>query len=310
MRSSLCRAALTAATTGLLGMPLRALLIHAGLFDVPNHRSSHSTPIPRGGGAAPLTAAALVGAVGPRPSGRTTGAVLGLAAVGLADDVSGHVPALARLGAQLVAGGALGTGPGAAFASVGTTGIVNVVNFMDGINGISGGAGAVWGANALTLAAKPTDELAILGALVLGGSLGFLPHNAPRARFFLGDLGSYSLGAAMAAGVFSRRRLADQWCVASPLLLYGLDAAHALIHRVRTRQALGVAHRDHVYQRLVDSGIPHAKVAAFHAGLAALVALAHHGQSLRWRVLGTTVASAVYLCAPRLVGTTEAGRAA
>lgn len=305
MRSPVCRTALTAVATGLLGVPLRAALIRLGLHDVPNHRSSHTISTPRGGGVAPLAAAIAVGALGPRTSVSTTGAVLGLGAIGLVDDATGNVPALARMGAQLMTGATLDSGCKAMLSAVGTASIVNVVNFMDGINGISGGTGAVWGSNALALAAEPTDELAIIGALVLGASLGFLPHNAPRARFFLGDVGSYALGAAMAAGVFSQRSLADQWRAASPLLLYGLDAAQALFHRLRTKQPVGVAHRNHVYQRLVDSGVPHVQVAAFHTGLATLISVAHHHPSTRRTVLGTTVAAAIYLAAPRLIGKTD-----
>lgn len=298
MRQVIKTTALTAIATGLAGLPLRAALVRLNVFDVPNHRSSHAAPTPRGGGLAPLAAASTAALLRSRPSAQTTNTVLGLATVGLIDDITGHVPATVRLAAQLVAGGTVIGSQPFAFKALGTSGVVNVVNFMDGINGISGGAAAVWGLNAVTLASSTDDELAALGALTLGAALGFLPHNVPSARLFLGDVGSYSLGAAMAAGIFSQGRLTDQWRVASPLLLYGLDATQAIIRRLRAGQPIGVAHRDHVYQRLVDSGVSHARVATFHAVLAAAIAGAHRLPT-RWGAPIIISLSIVYLTAPK-----------
>ncbi|NYF97383.1 UDP-N-acetylmuramyl pentapeptide phosphotransferase/UDP-N-acetylglucosamine-1-phosphate transferase [Janibacter cremeus] len=200
---------------------------------------------------------------------------------------------------QLAAGATLGgTGWDRVLSGVATAGIVNVTNFMDGINGISSLTGLVWGVNALTLSRTGSD-LSIIGALVAGGSTGFLPHNAPRARLFLGDVGSYALGGAFAAGVLSRPSLPERQQAAAPLLLYGLDAAQALAHRYRTDQPLGVAHRDHVYQQLVDAGLNQISVALFHAICAAGIASAHR---LRTRYAVTTViaVSAGYLAAPHI----------
>lgn len=300
MRRVILTAATSAVATGLLGVPLRAALIRWKLYDVPNSRSSHSTAIPRGGGIAPCVAgAATAWFGGSRPSARIAAPILALGAVGLADDVSGGLSPAARLLAQIANGAVLASGPLTPVGAVGAAGIVNVVNFMDGINGISSGTAVVWGVNAISLASGEDDDLAHLGALALGGALGFLPHNAPEARFFLGDVGSYSLGGLMAAGVLSRRRFADQWLVAAPLLLYGIDAAQAIVHRARTNQPVGVAHRDHIYQRLVDGGWSHNSVAAFHTALAGLVS-ASHRLPLPWSIAGTASAAMIYLAAPRV----------
>lgn len=300
MHRTILTAATSAVATGLLGVPLRAALIRWKLYDVPNSRSSHSTSVPRGGGIAPVVAGTATSWFGgPRPSARVAAPVLALGAIGLADDITGGLSPAVRLVAQIANGAVLSSGPLTPVGAVGAAGIVNVVNFMDGINGISAGTAIVWGVNAITLARAADDDLAHLGALALGGALGFLPHNAPSARFFLGDVGSYSLGGLMAAGVVSRTRFMDQWQVAAPLLLYGLDATQAVVSRVRSSQPLGVAHRGHVYQQLVDQGWSHTSVATFHAALAGFIAASHRWPR-RWTILGTTAAAALYLAAPRV----------
>src|SRR5690625_4231728 len=97
--------AVTAALTATLALPLRKLLHRWGAVDVPNHRSSHSAPTPRGGGVAGLIAAGATTLLGGRkPEPRRGIAALALSGVGLADDIRGHVPIEARLGAQLALG--------------------------------------------------------------------------------------------------------------------------------------------------------------------------------------------------------------
>src|SRR5207248_1189863 len=69
---------------------------------------------------------------------------------------------------------------------------VNAFNFMDGIDGISVAQAAVAGA-ALYLVGRGehVPALATAAAILAGAALGFAPLNVPRARLFLGDVGSY-----------------------------------------------------------------------------------------------------------------------
>lgn len=309
-RRLLALTGITAMGTAALAVPLRSALVRTRSLDVPNHRSSHERPVPRSGGLAPLAAAALAASFSdPRLSPATSAAIIGLGAVGLADDVTGHAPAAGRLTAQIAAGAvASHGGPGRLAGGIATAGIVNVTNFMDGINGISGLTAVVWGAHCMSLP-RTTPEARTLGALVAGGGLGFLPHNALNARLFLGDVGSYALGAAMATGAIAQPSVRDQIIVATPLLPYACDAAQALIHRARTGQPLGVAHRDHVYQRLVDGGAPHVLVALFHASMASLVAVAARQRGLA-RVGLIAILCGGYLASPRLAAAFLSRRAA
>lgn len=299
-----------ALATGLAGVPVRSVLIRANLLDVPNHRSSHASPVPRGGGLALLAGGILTCAVSRTPpSGANAARVLGLASIGASDDLSGHISPAVRLIGQLAIG-ALSAPPGVknrASHAFATSTIVNVFNFMDGIDGISASTAMLWGANAMTL--PQVEETALfMGALVAGCGAGFLPHNVPIARMFLGDCGSYSLGAAISAGTMSQTSYSLRYQLSSPLLLYGVDTAQALVKRLAKRQPLGTAHRDHVYQRLVDQGHSHIAVTSLHTTLSLVIAYASRHPQQRSAIAATMVATAAYLLSPRLSSSVTSDR--
>ncbi|WP_159451124.1 MraY family glycosyltransferase [Janibacter indicus] len=208
----------------------------------------------------------------------TLAGIASVTAIGLADDLSGGLDPRLRLAVQAVSGAAFA--PSAAFAPMGsviTAGVVNVVNFMDGINGMTGSTAAVWGVATLLSGRADRDALLqVVGAITAGAGVGFLPWNAPTAHLFLGDVGSYLFGALMAAGITHVAATPSKgWVITAPLLPYGLDAAQALVRRWRAGHSLTEAHREHVYQRLVDDhGLSHAQVSAMHAGIASLIAAA------------------------------------
>ena len=295
------------------------LLRRAQFLDLPNHRSSHEVPTPRGGGLAVMLAVAL----GPLVVGRLAGwsvflpACL-LAMIGLGDDIwslSSRVRLAAQIGVGALVGvvvatdEGLGGQRGAVFVAVcllGVVSYVNAFNFMDGVNGISALNGALAG---LWFAWLGHDNclpvLATLGAVIAGGSLGFLPWNAA-SRVFLGDVGSYGLGAliagsaslAWAAGVPGALAIA-------PLLVYLADTAWVILRRARARKPVMEAHREHVYQRLVQLGWPHLGSAVWTAGVSGAVALA-----MAWlyptrpglALVSTAVLVGIYLASPRVLG--------
>lgn len=269
---------------------VRRHLVHRGALDIPNHRSSHVEPVPRGGGLACLSGIAC-GVIAAGPQSQVTGRVIAgigaLAAVGLVDDRTGHVSAKTRLVVQCFSGALLSpSGSGRLpISALATPGVVNVVNFMDGVNGITASTAAVWGISTLLNGRASGDHaLQTFGAVTAGAGLGFLPWNAPTACLFLGDVGSYLFGGLMAAAIsqaLDRPSLA--WRVAAPLLPYGVDAAATLARRVGQGRDVSEAHRQHAYQRLVDEhGMTHVQVAAAHAVVAtAVAALARHHRTTR-----------------------------
>ena len=254
---------------------LRRLAPRVGLVDWPNDRSLHADPRPRGGGAAIAlgTAAALAAYLGPSDLGRqgavVAGGLLLLTVVGLWDDLR-SLPAWPRLLVQLVAASAgvavtgglprlplpppldLPLGPLAGAAGVlWVLGVTNFFNFMDGIDGLATGQAALTLAMVVWLGwSAPAGALALCA---LAAALGFLPHNWPPARIFLGDSGSAQLGYLLAClpllGSPPQRAPATV-AVATSLGLFLCDPTLALLRRLRGRRRLGQAHREHAYQRL------------------------------------------------------------
>lgn len=290
MRRALFGGLASLVTTYATSPAVRRLLVERGTMDLPNHRSSHTEPVPRGGGLACIAGVACGIATTGSHAHIDRRMVLGiatLAAVGLADDQSGHLDPRLRLALQSVSGGLLNSNGSILLpaASLVTAGVVNVVNFMDGINGITGGTATVWGLSTLAVGRDSQDAtLQTLGAVTAGAGLGFLPWNVPKAQLFLGDVGSYLFGGLMAAAiVHSIERPALAWRVAAPLLPYGVDAAITLARRAQRGERLTEAHRDHTYQRLVDlESMTHIRAAMTHAVAATTIALIASTNSPNW----------------------------
>ncbi|WP_298886863.1 UDP-phosphate glycosyltransferase [uncultured Serinicoccus sp.] len=251
------------------------LLRSWGLVDVPNHRSSHGSPTLRGAGLALLLGilltagvAGMLGATG--LPWVALGACAVTAGVGLAVDLSEPSP-LVRLVLLALVGAALGSllgGPGTALlGAVAMPVLVNVVNFMDGINGITALTALAWGLVAVLGAG--TEAAVALGALTLGAAAGFLPWNLPRARMFLGDCGSYLVGALVTAALLLEQSGGGHvLLLLLPLLPSVVDTGLTLVRRAARGERLTEAHREHLYQRLSRRpGWTHGRVACLWAGL-------------------------------------------
>ncbi len=296
------------------------VLRRRNIVDVPNHRSSHAFPVPRGGGLACL-AGATVAVVWFAAHGRPVAWVLVapvviLTFVGLADDVR-SLPALSRLAAQVGAGALIGWAAGGgwwiAVGAVVTSLVVNVVNFMDGINGITSLVMTVWGVTALAVGSdRDLPTLALLGAIAAGSALGFLPWNAPVARLFLGDVGSYLFGAIVAAGVvIGWSSGTPVVLLVAPLTLYLVDTGVVLVKRAVRGDSLLEAHREHVYQRLTSGlGLSHLSVAVGVAVLSAVTTVAWLSTTMWVPVVATALICGAYLAAPSLLSSRSRSGAA
>ncbi|KXV52211.1 UDP-phosphate alpha N-acetylglucosaminyltransferase, partial [Gluconobacter japonicus] len=200
----------------LLCLVLIALMIRAGVMDHPVHRSSHTRPIPKGGGIGIIGAFLLCLApalylthqpffTGPI-FGLASGVIL-LAAVSWLDDLYSF-PARYKLAAQFIAAALAAFGSGASLPMtglfiLGAVFITNALNFIDGINGLASGVMAL---TALFLAASGIQPVIfVLYAICL---LAFLPWNFPKARIFMGDVGSQSGALIIAWGAMQPHRLA------------------------------------------------------------------------------------------------------
>jgi UDP-GlcNAc:undecaprenyl-phosphate/decaprenyl-phosphate GlcNAc-1-phosphate transferase len=267
-----------------------ALLGRLAVLDVPVGRSSHTVPTPRGGGA-PVALGPVAAAISAPAGGRARVALVVAVAffglLGLLDDLHG-VPVMLRLGLQ--AGGALAVAalllsglrlPAlAAVVTIGAiafwvAGFVNAFNFMDGVNGISGAHALIGGVTYACLAGWRHDGFGVSAGLALAcGAAAFLPWNALRARVFLGDVGSYSIGAALAVLAVRLVLLGvPAEAVAGPAALYLADVAWTLQRRIRNGERWLEGHRTHVYQRWCDTGWSHQEVTLLTSALTVLLCL-------------------------------------
>ena len=239
---------------------------------MPNERSSHSQPTPRGGGLAPAIAIAIALVAAGSVDSRTQVAMLiaigAFGLIGLVEDLAG-VPVLWRFVLQLAAAAAVAPWLladlggqravallGGAIALLFVVAYVNAFNFMDGINGISVAQTLVAGATWYVVGqVEDIASFATAGAVAAAAALAFAPFNFPHARVFLGDVGSYALGAALAvlAVVGLRAGIAPE-AVLAPLSLYVADTGATLVRRFRRGEPWYRPHRDHVYQQLGARG--------------------------------------------------------
>jgi UDP-N-acetylmuramyl pentapeptide phosphotransferase/UDP-N-acetylglucosamine-1-phosphate transferase len=275
---------------------LRRWLLARQIMDVPGQRSSHSEPTPRGGGLVffPVIALAVGGylLVFDPHFGAGWIFVLLTAAIGILswlDDVR-NIPAAVRLVVQVLVAVAavvfIGSWTSVAFPVAGTValkaagpaitalwivGLTNAYNFMDGIDGIAATqavlAGLGWAALGL-LAGWPL--VGLVGAVTAGVCLGFLVHNLPPARIFMGDVGSAVLGFTFAilpllSGSMDPRL---PWLALLFVWPFVFDTALTFARRLAAGENVMEAHRDHLYQRLVRCGWSHGAVTVLYGALA------------------------------------------
>ena len=295
--------ALCAAVIWLL---LRTKLAWRIATDQPNERSLHHTPVPRIGGWGVIPAVIAVTLVASPRDWLLPVATAVLFGVSFVDDRAG-LPIALRFGVHaLVAAAWLALAPFdlpfalACLAVVGIIWITNLFNFMDGADGLAGGMALfAFSAYALVASQAGLAALAIWSTAIAGAAAGFLLFNFHPARVFLGDAGSITVGfLAGAFGIWGWS--AGAWPVWFPFLVaapFFIDASVTLLRRAARGERFWRAHREHYYQRLVQSGWSHRRLAiSEYVLMAASAALAI--TMLNWgapaQYAGLAAAAAVY----------------
>ncbi len=269
-----------------------------GLVDDPGHRKIHDTPIPLAGGLAVLTgllaplavaicvlklrllgessADPLIHGLGKRAlqlSAIAFGAA-GMTILGLLDDKLELRPATKFLGQVFVAGIVAAAGvritlfvPSAPFSYVVTIlwllTIINAFNFMDNMNGLCSGLGLIGAGLFGWIAALHGQYLvAALAFLMCGALAGFLPHNFPKARAFLGDSGSHLVGYLLAVMAilphFHTEDHPHKFAVLIPLFILAVplgDLIWVVILRTKAGKPFYIGDTNHLSHRLVRLGL-------------------------------------------------------
>jgi Fuc2NAc and GlcNAc transferase len=266
---------------------LKSYLLRRKVLDIPNQRSAHSVPTPRGGGAGIVLVFLLAvlwfvhkGSLAAHVGWALIGGGLAVALTGLLDDHL-HLPVRVRLPIHFAAAGwALwqlnGMGPlslgwivwdwgwlGQVLALVGLVWMINLYNFMDGIDGLAGvEALCVSGLSALLLTWSGLATLSSLAMALAAASAGFLIWNWPPAKIFMGDVGSGFLGFVFGVLAISTAK-ERSWLLWPWLILVSVfivDSMLTLVRRVITRAPWYVAHRSHAYQHAALRHHSHLKV--------------------------------------------------
>ena len=296
---------------------LRRWAEHRHILDMPNERSSHTRPIARGGGLV-IVIITLAGLMAYWLFKQDLhwgmlliylpGAIL-IAVVSWLDDLR-SLPNRLRFAAHTIGAiliilgfgywqtfsipflGSLYLGWfGFVITFLWIVGLTNAYNFMDGIDGIAGGQAVVAGLGWAVLGRLSGQPLtSVLGLLLAASSLGFLGHNWPPARIFMGDVGSAFLGYTFAvlptiAGVKDSRLILAGLLLVWPFVF---DTAFTFLKRLFKGENVFAAHRSHLYQRLVIVGYSHRFVTLLYIGLALIGVILAFAWSLR--VEGSAVA--------------------
>ena len=279
------------------------LMIAIGVPDRPDARKAHTRVMPKSGGVG-IVGAFILGILllyryghvsrlaAPVFLGVIAAAAL-IAVVSLLDDLK-DFPFAVKLGAQCVAAMvAVGSGisavrfdlPLIGGVALGAAGpvlsvgwilfVTNAMNFIDGLDGLAAGTTLVTCLFLAGIAGLHGGFFVYTTSLLLaGGVAGFLPFNWPRARIFMGDVGSQFCGFVLAVlGVAAARFDAVEMSfLLVPCLLNGVlyDVAFTLARRALAGERLTQAHRGHLYQVAHRAGMDARWVAALHWGFAAL----------------------------------------
>jgi UDP-GlcNAc:undecaprenyl-phosphate/decaprenyl-phosphate GlcNAc-1-phosphate transferase len=277
------------------------LMISVRVMDRPEARKAHDRPTPKGGGVGILVAFLIGIAITYRyaeyarlPDLYFRGlieATFAIAIVAFLDDLFDW-PFVIKLGAQILAAlvvvrsglyvrdyrvpyvgpylvGWLGP-PATIFWLLFTT---NAMNFIDGLNGLAGGVALIACVFLAIIAEQHGGWFGYFASLMLAaGLVGFLPFNFPRARIFMGDVGSQFCGFMLAvlAVVASRFDGIELSLLLMPMLLSGVlfDVTFTLGRRALAGERITEAHRGHLYQVAQRAGMPATRVALTHWGFA------------------------------------------
>lgn len=233
-------------------------LLRRAVIDIPNSRSAHLHPTPRGGGIAFVIVGTLMSFVSTSADYRWVPVMcIPLAIVGLVDDYK-SVPAFFRYLVQVMTGFALLLNSDIQHSSLGflllivaITAIINFINFMDGLDGLVAGCGVLLMAS--------TSSWCLSGAI-----FGFLFWNWSPARVFMGDIGSTFIGSTF-AGMILQTNSSEETL---RLLLIGFplfgDSLFCLVRRLFNGEHVFKPHKKHLFQRLQQAGWSHSNVALLY----------------------------------------------
>ena len=269
---------------------IRHLALRHQILDHPNERSSHSIPMPRGGGVA-IVFLVLVISLWAANQIEVTRSVVYiilsaiLAIVGWRDDLFSLPPNYRFLVQGLVAVisiltlgyfkvvripvlGELDLGAvGILITFLWIIGMINAYNFMDGIDGMAGGVAVMAGMGWMILSSNVNNPFVFWVAFAIAASsLGFLGHNWPPAKIFMGDVASTVLGYSFAVLPLLAADQSGDALTVGTLLMWTviMDTFVTFLRRLVKGENVFSGHRSHLFQQLVTGGYTHGTISALY----------------------------------------------
>lgn len=258
---------------------IRYIALKRKLISIPNERSLHVIPTPLGGGLAiiitwysGITIFYFLKLISPDLYFALLSGFL-IAIISLIDDMRGLKPFIrlcfqfiTAITAFLILGGLRRfVIPGFDFnynlivyplVVVGMVWFINLFNFMDGVDGFVSLEALII---CLVIYYLSGD---LINLVLIACISGFLYWNWPKARIFMGDVGSTQLGFILVVlGIYFHNTF--RFSVLNWIMLsspFWFDATLTLFRRWRNSEKLSVAHKKHAYQRIVQAGFSHLKV--------------------------------------------------
>ena len=266
--------------TSLILVPIvKKIAIHVNAMDEPNARKIHKVPMPRLGGLAIylafLLGYMLYGEVSTQMLSILIGGFL-LILIGFIDDIN-SVPARYKLIVQIIAATIVVLYGDLSFTELSLLGkkiyfnafwgstlsiifivaITNAINLIDGLDGLAAGISSIY---FLTIAiiAFILNRIGgldvIISLIMLGATLGFLVHNFPPAKIFMGDSGSLFLGFMISVIALLGYKVTTFTSLIVPIVILAIpifDTIFAILRRILKGQNIGVADKEHFHHQLL-----------------------------------------------------------
>lgn len=266
--------------TSLLLVPtIKKIAIHINAMDEPNERKIHKVPMPRLGGLAIyfsfLLGYILYGEINTQMLSILISSFL-LILVGIFDDIK-SVPARYKFLVQIISASIVVLYGNLSFTEISFLGlkfyfnpvindilsilfivaITNAINLIDGLDGLASGISAIYFLTiaiiAIILNCFGGLDI-ILSLIMLGATLGFLVHNFPPAKIFMGDTGSLFLGFMISVIALLGYKVTTFTSLVVPIVILAIpifDTAFAIFRRLLKGQNIAEADKEHFHHQLL-----------------------------------------------------------
>ena len=287
-----------------------------GAMDIPNARKIHNSPIPRLGGLGIYGGFLLGYMLFGQHSVQMNAILIGsfiILVTGIIDDIK-PVPAKYKILGQIAGAAVIPLYGGIVLKDVSAFGIylnfgifaypvtilfivaiINCINLIDGLDGLSSGITSIYflTVGIIGILLNNSNGLDItLTFIMLGSTLGYLLHNFPPAKIFMGDSGSMFLGYIIAVIALLGFKNITLTSIIIPMLLLAIpimDTLFAILRRLINHKPIGMPDKNHFHHQLLKLNLSKRKTVLLIYFIDLLFAIASILYAIGNRMLGTNI---------------------